>query len=36
VLLGALNRLQYSELAPMDMDKYAAQHIDFILRGLKA
>lgn len=36
VLLGALNRLQYSSLAPLDMEKYAEQHIDFILRGLKA
>lgn len=36
VLLGALNRLQYGAFAPIDMEKYAAQHIDFILRGLKA
>lgn len=36
VLLGALNRLQYGAFAPIDTAKYAEQHIDFILRGLKA
>ena len=36
VLLSALGRLQFSAIAPIDMAKYAEQHIDFILRGLKA
>lgn len=36
VLLGALNRLQYATVAPIDFDKYVEQHIDFILRGLRA
>jgi AcrR family transcriptional regulator len=36
VLLGALGKLQFGAFAPMDMAIYSEQHIDFILRALKA
>jgi AcrR family transcriptional regulator len=36
VLIGAIWKLQFDTVAPIDMADYAEQHIDFILRALKA
>lgn len=36
VLLGALGKLQFGAIAPLDMTDYCEKHIDFILRALKA
>ena len=36
VLIGALWKLQFNAIAPIDMVDYSEKHIDFILRALKA
>lgn len=35
-MISAIWRLQFDAHSPLDIDRYAQTHIDFILRGLKA
>lgn len=35
VLIGAIWKLQFGEIAPLDMQRYADMHIDYLLRALR-